>query len=73
VLFTDGLTEARRGAEFLGHDAVAHLAQDAVARHGDAFDGVARTVFAAARAFAGGSLHDDACLLAARLDKTASR
>ena len=72
---TDGITEARRvspearspGREYLGYEGMVALAEGALAlaaaptlRH------LGRAVLDGARAFGGGSLRDDACLLLAR-------
>ncbi len=63
LLATDGITEARRGREFLDYEGMARLAQGAA----DASPHeIGRAVLEGARAFAGGSLADDACLLLAR-------
>ena len=63
VLVTDGITEARRGRDFLDYGGMARLAQGAsdCSPHE-----IGRAVLEGARAFAGGSLSDDACLLLAR-------
>ncbi len=75
LLATDGITEARRLAQsgpagartgpFLGLAGVAHLAAQAqgpmVSLHQ-----IGHSIFEGARRFAGGSFHDDACLLIGR-------
>ena len=63
LLVTDGITEARRGGDFLDYEGMARLAQGAsdCSPHE-----IGRAVLEGARAFAGGSLSDDACLLLAR-------
>ena len=63
LIVTDGITEARRGQEFLDYAGMVRLAQGAstTAPHE-----IGRAVLEGARAFAGGSLSDDACLLLAQ-------
>ena len=67
LIATDGITEARRGREFLGLDGLARLAQDSLSRTPEqaALPGVAEAILAGAQEFAGGRLHDDVCLLLA--------
>ena len=62
LLATDGLTEARCGKEFLGYEGMTALAQRASSPSALLPD-VAQAVLDGAREFAGGTLHDDACLL----------
>ncbi len=64
LLVTDGLTEARRGKDFLEFDGLAELAKKAILC--DSVCDAAQEVLSGAKAFAGGKLHDDACLLIAR-------
>lgn len=64
LIVTDGLTEARQGARFLGEQGVAEIARRASAAGGLAEMGEA--ILAGAQGYAGGLLHDDACLLLAR-------
>ncbi|WP_165864701.1 PP2C family protein-serine/threonine phosphatase [Capsulimonas corticalis] len=64
VLATDGLTESRRGNNFLGSDGLTRLAQDALSL--GAVDHIAQAVLEGARAY-GGAFRDDVCLLIARL------
>ena len=64
LLFTDGLTEARRGKDFLGYEGVTRLAQEA--RSSNAPGAMGNAILDGVRAFAGGPLQDDACLLVAR-------
>ena len=77
LLVTDGLTEARRLASdgvgrvgvFLGLEGLARLAgqaQDTAQNPSPPLPLIGRAVFEGARTFAGGSFHDDACLLVAR-------
>jgi PAS domain S-box-containing protein len=64
LMVTDGITEARRGGEFLGYEGMVELAQQALAA--PTLREMGQAILAGARAFAGGSLRDDACLLLAR-------
>ncbi len=69
LLATDGITEARRancdgGIDFLSYEGLAGLAVDAYGA-GRPPGQVARTVLDGARAFVGGPLQDDACVLVA--------
>jgi len=64
LLFTDGLTEARRGKDFLDYEGVTRLAQEAVSSETPGAMG--KAILEGVRAFTGGSLQDDACLLIAR-------
>lgn len=66
VMVTDGITEARRGREFLGYDGLLRLAREASAR--ESAQQVAQTILSEAKTFAGGLLRDDACILVARLE-----
>lgn len=61
---TDGLTEARHGAEFLGIEGIAALTQQE-SSSGSLRD-LGQAIYGGACDFAGGRLHDDACLLLAR-------
>jgi PAS domain S-box-containing protein len=68
LLATDGITEARFGSEFLGYEGMAALA---VSRFASStlpvpVQEIAQTILDGAREFAGGVLHDDACLLLIR-------
>ena len=63
VLVTDGITEARHGRDFLDYEGLTRLAQ--AASNASPHE-MGRAVLEGARAFAGGSLSDDACLLLAR-------
>ena len=65
LLATDGVTEARRDKEFLGYEGMVALAE-AVASPSAPLRDVAQAVLDGARDFAGGTLHDDACLLLIR-------
>lgn len=64
VLVTDGITEARRGPEFLDYDGLIRLAQSA--HPPVSLRGMGEAILSGAREFAGGTLHDDVCLLLAR-------
>ena len=64
LLVTDGVTEAHRGAEFFGTSGLSRAAREALAAPRSGPMGPA--IIAEARAFAGGALHDDVCLLLAR-------
>lgn len=64
MLLTDGLTEARRGPEFLGYEALADLSQQAVL--GIPLEEGAQAILDQVRAFCGGKFHDDVCLLLAQ-------
>lgn len=65
LLATDGITEARRGKSFLGPEGMGNLAWHAASQTKELGD-IAQAVLNGARAFAGGTLHDDACLLLVR-------
>ena len=66
VIVTDGITEARRGPEFLDYDGLTRLAQNA--HPPVSLNAMGQAILAGARDFAGGTLHDDVCLLLARRD-----
>ena len=64
IIVTDGITEARRDGDFLDYEGLTRLA---VESHGKAsLSEMARSIIEGARAFTGGALADDACLLLAR-------
>ena len=65
LLATDGITEARQGKDFLGYEGMVGLAQQAMSGT-DSVGTVAQAVLDGAQEFAGGTLHDDACLLMVR-------
>lgn len=72
LLATDGITESRkfsfggtRGGPFLGLDGMAQLASHAHQATATLCH-LGRAIFEGARAFAGGTFHDDACLLVGR-------
>lgn len=68
VMSTDGLTEARhpeRRRDFFGVEGLAQAAREEAARTSSLAD-VGLGVVARARAFAGGAIRDDVCLLLAR-------
>lgn len=67
ILATDGITEARRGKEFLAYDGMVKLA----ARHlasSQSLQAQGNALLDAARSFAGGAFQDDVCILLARYD-----
>ena len=64
IMFTDGITEARRDGRFFGEEAMAALIQNTGAA--SCPDVMAQAIYQGALAFAGGPLKDDACLLLAR-------
>ena len=64
LVATDGVTEARRGNQFLGNDGMARLAAASLPR-GSLAD-IGEGILEGAKAFASGRLHDDICLLLAR-------
>ena len=66
ILVTDGITEARRGSEFLDYDGLTRLARSAAALA--TVNAMGEAILSGAREFAQGSLHDDVCLLLARRD-----
>jgi len=72
LLLTDGITEARapkaearRGGEFLGQEGLVRLARQAQ-KEGATLREMGRLILEGARAFGGGTLRDDACILLAR-------
>ena len=64
LMTTDGITEARRGKLFLDYEGLVALAQEAATL--PTLAAMGRAISDGAHAFAGGTLHDDACLLLAR-------
>jgi len=64
ILTTDGVTEARQDNEFLGYEGLMRLAQEG--RSSGTLEKMGQTILDGARAFAGGKLRDDACVLLAR-------
>lgn len=64
LIVTDGLTEARRGMEFLGEQGVADLVRRSL--DAESLAQVGEAILAGAQTFADGPLHDDVCLLLAR-------
>jgi len=69
ILTTDGVTEARQGRQFLGYDGLLRLVQEgrsAGALETGTLEQMGQTILGGARAFAGGKLRDDACILLAR-------
>lgn len=73
LLATDGITEARaprtkarRAPVFLGVDGLIEITEGAAADASLSLPGMADQIVAGARAFGGGSFHDDVCLLLAQ-------
>lgn len=64
LLVTDGLTEARRGREYLGHSGVIETASAACGI--GSLHAAAAEILRRVKEYSGGSLRDDACLLLAR-------
>lgn len=65
VMVTDGITEARQDrGELLGHPGMVRLAQEAL--QAPSLHEAGRRILEGARAYGGGSLRDDACLVLAR-------
>jgi PAS domain S-box-containing protein len=64
LLFTDGITEARRGRQFLGVEGVTRIV--AARSPQEPLDATVHAIIEAAREFTGGPARDDVCLLAAR-------
>jgi sigma-B regulation protein RsbU (phosphoserine phosphatase) len=60
LLYTDGITEARRGDDFFGQDRL----EDLLAQYADYRPTrIVQYLYRDARAFSGGVLHDDVALL----------
>lgn len=70
VLLTDGITEARRGREFFGYEGAQRAAVKAASS--GALDKIGASIVSEAKAFGGGALRDDACILVARLSQSQS-
>lgn len=64
LMVTDGITEARRGKEFLGSDGFQRLVTEADGQA--SLELRAQSILAGAREFAGGDFRDDVCLVLAR-------
>jgi serine phosphatase RsbU (regulator of sigma subunit) len=64
VMITDGITEARVGSKQLGYTGMMELAQRGL--KATSLQDAGKAILAGARAFAGGALSDDACLILAR-------
>lgn len=62
LMVTDGITEARHGLNFLSHEGLLAIVQEARSSSGSLSE-MAQMILDSARAFAGGTLRDDACLL----------
>ncbi|MCC6443242.1 MAG: PAS domain S-box protein [Armatimonadetes bacterium] len=65
VLFTDGITEARRGTDLFGREGISDYLNQS--RHADP-ESVAKGLLEAAQSFAEGALRDDAAIVAFRFD-----
>jgi len=65
IMLTDGITEARRRSEFFGLEGVLSVVRRCFEQ--DTLDGIETTIVAEAKAFTGGDLRDDACVLVTRL------
>jgi len=67
VMATDGVTEARRGKEFMSYEGMVALATEHLT--GDhTVNEAGQALLDAARSFAGGKFQDDVCILLARHD-----
>ena len=64
LMTTDGITEARRGKEFLDSGGLKRLVQEAQPIKN--LEQTAQAILAGARAFGGGQFRDDVCLVLAR-------
>lgn len=64
ILTTDGVTEARQGRRFLGYEGLMQLAKKGQSLK--TLEKLGQTILDGARAFAGGTLTDDACILLVR-------
>jgi serine phosphatase RsbU (regulator of sigma subunit) len=64
LLLTDGITESRDSKYFLGYDGFVGIARESLAL--PTLADMAQGILSGAQRFAGGTLHDDACLLVAR-------
>lgn len=64
LMVTDGVTEARRGGNLFGYERMTAVARQSLAL--GSLREIGDAVMEAAHAFAGGALHDDACLLLAQ-------
>ncbi len=63
VMFTDGLIEARQGAELFGAESVKEII---LANEAKSLDGLIDTLLAAAKEFGGGTLRDDVAVVSMR-------
>jgi len=64
LMTTDGITETRRGKEFLGESGLRRLIQEAQSL--GTLELTAQAILAGARAFGNGNFRDDVCLVLAR-------
>ena len=70
VMCTDGITEARQKGDLLGYDGMTRIVSEAARAHGADVRTIGVTLLESARAFGGGSLKDDACILLARRNES---
>lgn len=66
MMYTDGLTEARRASELLGLHGVSDIARQCCSGS-VTLDEMGECILESTREYAGGTLQDDACLLLARI------
>jgi len=69
ILTTDGITEARQGKQFLGQQGVMGLIRDGRSQgmfERTSIEQLGQAILEGAKAFSGGRLRDDACVLLAR-------
>ena len=66
IMLTDGITEARRGRQFFDYDGMTQSAQAAQQGGVTELGEIGQRILGDAKAFAGGKLSDDACLLLIR-------
>lgn len=69
IMTTDGITEARRGKQFLGQEGLMGLIRDGRSQgmfESTSIEQIGQTILDGAKAFSGGRLRDDACVLLAR-------
>ncbi|MES2463510.1 MAG: SpoIIE family protein phosphatase, partial [Armatimonadota bacterium] len=70
LLCTDGLSEARHpgvDTQFFGQDGVISATITAMRRRNGSLQDIGEQIIGSAKAFAGGKLHDDVCVLLARV------
>jgi len=64
LLVTDGVTESRRDGKLLGYDGFMQIVQEG--RTLGTLEKTGQSILEGAKAYAGGTLKDDACVLLAR-------